>query len=364
MLSPELITTFGEVRKGPNLKEEVIMRNLNGSPVTLALVMVILAVITCCTAVSNTGPLQAADLCLHAVLIVEVMPNAPGDSPADEIPNESITLLNNTPVAIDLLRVEISDGEGSWAIPSSIGNTILGPGGKLTVKGSMYNPNSSSRGISLLNAGEYLALAYGARQLDRWRYPPSEAEGETVRWQDPPPPVVPGSDMRITFWGAARETQGSCYQIRVGGSDIVVDCGSFTNSGEHDNQVFEFVPSQIDGVIITDSHANHCGGLHYMFYQGYVGTVYMTEVTAELYLAQLDDTIQSSSIPDQDKESVKSAIRESIHEVKYSSPVTVSDGITATFLNAGHIPGSASIFLNIETDNEVCHLLFPGDTGP
>jgi len=98
-----------------------------------------------------------------------------------------------------------------------------------------------------------------------------------------------------------------------------------------------------------------------LFYQGYVGTVYMTEVTAELYLAQLEDTVDFSTIPDKDKESVKSAIRESIHEVKYSSPVPVSAGITATFFNAGHIPGSASISLNIEADDEVYHLLFSGD---
>jgi len=341
------------------------MRNLNRSLVVLALVVVILAIITCCTAVSNTGPLQAADLSLHAVLIVEVMPNAPGDSPAQEIPKESITLLNNTPVDIDLVRVEISDGEGSWAIPSSIGNTILGPGEKLTVTGSTYNPTEDwVGGICLQNKGEYLTLTYGARQLDRWLYPPSEAEGKTVQRQDPPPPVVPRSDMRITFWGAARETQGSCYHISVGDSNILVDCGSFTNSGKHDDQVFEFVPSRIDGVIITDSHADHCGGLHYLFYQGYVGTVYMTEVTAELYLAQLEDMVDSSSIPDQHKESVKSAITERIHKIQYNSPVTVSAGVTATFLNTGHIAGSGSILLDIQVDDEICRLLFPGDTGP
>jgi len=337
------------------------MRNLNGSAVTLALVIVILAVITSCTAVSNTGPLQAADLSLHAILIVEVMPNAPGDSAVKEIPNESITLLNNTQVDIDLVGVTISDENGCWTIPSSARDTILGPGEKWTVTGSTYNPASRVGDICLRNTGEYLALSYGARELDRWCYPQSKVEGKTVRRREPLPRVVPTSDIRITFWGAARETQGSCYQINVSGSDILVDCGNFMNSGEHDDQVFEFVPSQIDSVIITDSDADHCGRLHYLFYQGYQGTVYMTEVTAELYLAQLDDTIQSSSIPDQDKESVKSAIRESIRKVEYYLSVTVSPEITATFFNAGRIPGSASISLNIEADDEVYHLLFSGD---
>jgi len=340
------------------------MRNLNRSPVTVAVLVVIVAVIASCTAVSNTGPLQAADLPLHAVLIVEVIPDALGNTAAEEIPNESITVLNNTPVDIDLLRVEISDGEGSWAIPSSIGNTILGPRESLTVTGSIYNPNNYTGGISLLNAGEYLTLAYGARQLDRWCYPPSEGEGKTVRRQHLPPPVVPGSDMRITLQRAAKDIQRSCYQISVGDSHILVDCGSFTNSDQSDDQVFEFVPSQIDGVIITDSDANNCGGLHCLFYQGYQGSVYMTEVTAKVYLGQLDDTIESSTIPDQDKESVKSAITERIFKVEYNSPVTVTPGVTATFSNPGDIPDSGSILLDIEADDEICHLLFPGDTGP
>ena len=341
------------------------MRNLNISPVTLALAVVILAVMTCCTAVSNTGPLQATDLSLHAVLIVEVIANAPGNTAEEEIPNESITLLNNTQVDIDLAGVTISDENGCWTIPSSTGDTILEPEEKWTVTGSMYNPARDwVSGICLRNKGECLTLFSGVRELDRWCYPQSGVQGERLRRPDLPARVATTSDISITFWGAAREVQGSCYQIKVGGSDILVDCGSFMNSGEHDDQVFGFVPSQIDGVIITHSHADHYGRLHYLFYQGYQGTVYMTEVTAELYLAQLEDIVHYSSIPDNDKESVERAIRKRIHEVEYCSPVTVSAGITATLFNAGHIPGSASISLNIEADDQAYYVLFSGDIGP
>lgn len=341
------------------------MGNWNGSPTIVALLTVVLAVATSCTAVPDAGPLQAAELSRHAVLIVEVIADAPGYTSKEEISNESITLLNNTQADIDLVGVTISDEHGSWTIPSSVGDTILEPGEKWTVTGPTYNPSKDCfNGICLQNKGECLTLSYGTRELDRWCYPQSGVQGETLRRLNLPAQVVTTSDLSITFWGAAREVQGSCYQISVGETDILVDCGSFMNSGEHDDQVFEFAPSEINGVIITHSHADHDGRLHYLFYQGYQGTVYMTEVTAELYLARLDDTIYYSSIPGNEKESVETAIRKSIHKVEYCSPVTVSAGITATFFNAGHIPGSASISLNIEADGEAYSVLFSGDIGP
>jgi len=352
------------------------MRNRNGSPAIVALLMVVLAVATSCTAVPDAGPLQAAELFRHAVLIVEVIANAPGYTSEEEIPNESITLLNNTQADIDLVGVTISDEHGTWTIPSSVGDTILEPGEKWTVTGSTYNPaRSCYSAICLANKGERLELSYKGVPIDRIRYPAcggSANDGkvltrnvfEILLPDASETPLEETGCFSITPWGAAREVQGSCYQISVGETDILVDCGSFMGSSTYEDDVFDFAPSKIDAVLITHAHDDHINRLHFLFSQGYEGPVYMTEVTAELYLTKLDDTIHYWQASNDQKEEAEEAIRRNIHEVEYRVPVTISDDIVATFVNAGHIPGSASISLDIQANDVAYSILFSGDIGP
>jgi metallo-beta-lactamase family protein len=351
------------------------MRRGSWCKLVLSVVSACLVAIASCSGGAGTKVFQAADLWRHAVIIVEVVANAPGDTASEEIPNESITLLNNTEDTVNLAGLTISDEHGDWTIGNSLEGTILQPGERWTVKGSTYNPRRNCyTAICLANKGEQLELSYDGVPIDRIHYPScgGSANDGKVLVRDafvillspiPKPSPQLGSPS-VTLWGAAQEVDGSCYQIKVGETDILVDCGSYMGSSTHKDDVFDFVPSEIDAVIITHAHDDHIGRLHYLFHQGYDGPVYMTMVTADLYLTKLADTIHYWQAPSSQKVEVEKAIRRSIHEVEYRALVEISDHVVATFLNAGHIPGSASISLNIQTEDVGYSILFSGDIGP
>lgn len=188
----------------------------------------------------------------------------------------------------------------------------------------------------------------------------------------------------LIFHGAAGCVTGFCAQIRTPRANVLIDCGLFQGSKtlkalNYDR--FPFQPPEIDAVLLTHAHIDHSGLLPKLMRAGFEGPIYATAGTRDLCAAMLPDAgdIQESEVrhlnrrnqwrggrPVEPIYTARDAERamELFRTVKLGRQVTAAPGISATYWEAGHILGSASIELRVETDGEPVSVLFSGDLGP
>jgi len=170
--------------------------------------------------------------------------------------------------------------------------------------------------------------------------------------------------MRITLFGAGGgDVTGSGYLVESGKSKVLIDCGMFQGvpNADQKNRIAErFTFRNLNNVLITHAHLDHTGRLPIMAQRNFSGSVYMTEATAELAALilgdaahiQEDDNLRFNRrrqregkppVPplysEQDVEDIVRRFR----TVAYDKPVSVAPGIEATWVEAGHLLGSASI---------------------
>ncbi|HHE47718.1 MAG TPA: MBL fold metallo-hydrolase, partial [Candidatus Acetothermia bacterium] len=89
--------------------------------------------------------------------------------------------------------------------------------------------------------------------------------------------------MRITFWGAARTVTGSCHLVETSGAKLLLDCGMFQGHDEGRNrEPFPFSAEEIDYVILTHAHLDHCGMIPRLVREGFKGRVISTPPTADI----------------------------------------------------------------------------------
>ncbi len=191
-------------------------------------------------------------------------------------------------------------------------------------------------------------------------------------------------DMRIEFHGAARGVTGSCYLIDCAGKRILIDCGLFQGSrelAEENFQPFGFEPPGIDFVLLTHAHLDHCGRLPLLVNRGFTGEIVCTEASRELARLVLADAAHVHE--EEAARAARHAPRSIGHEsrplytlddalatmsffgrsTRYDSELHLAPGIVASFLDAGHILGSASVLLQLRDSGACCRVLFSGDLG-
>ena len=186
--------------------------------------------------------------------------------------------------------------------------------------------------------------------------------------------------MKLRFYGADRCVTGSCHCVEVNGKNILVDCGLQQGRDEIDNASLPFHPGSIDAVLVTHAHIDHSGRIPMLIKNGFEGEIITTRVTADLLDIMLQD---SAHIQEQDAEyhnrknrragrpevepiyTVADAmrVREFIQPCEYGQQVEVAEGVTAEFIDAGHLLGSASIELWITEGSTTTKLVFSGDIG-
>jgi metallo-beta-lactamase family protein len=268
--------------------------------------------------------------------------------------------------------------------------------------------------------------------------------------------------MHLTFLGGANTVTGSRFLLETARAKVLVDCGMFQGSP---NEVIRnrvpvgFEPSELDAILVTHAHLDHCGYLPVVVREGFSGPIYLTSATAELvqivlldsgrlqeefakrhsrwerrhpieavaadakseagYRAAVEEaqraeaeghvpTTVEPDPPSGDSEAVEAeteseptdatapgmanpeamlreqppeleidlddplyteadaeAVPSHFRDVRYGRDVDVAPGITATFLDAGHILGSAIIRLRVrESDGgDVTTIVFSGDLG-
>ncbi len=189
--------------------------------------------------------------------------------------------------------------------------------------------------------------------------------------------------MEIKFLGGARTVTGSRHLVSVNGKNILLECGLFQGRRSETyekNLNFEFNPADIDAVLLSHAHIDHSGNIPNLYKQGYKNPVYATSATVDLCQILLRD---SAYLQEKDVEWVNKN-RASKHEkpiepiyslddaeealrhfvgIQYNRPYRVVPGVMASFHDAGHILGSASIVLDIEEDGRKVRLGFSGDVG-
>lgn len=189
--------------------------------------------------------------------------------------------------------------------------------------------------------------------------------------------------MRIHFLGATRTTTGSLYLLEVNEQRLLLECGLFQgHRGEsiERNRRFPFDPKQIDAVILSHAHIDHCGNLPNLCRQGFEGNIYCTFATRDLASVMLEDSaqIQRDDAAFVSKKRAKQGLPpvEPLYSVidaekavrqfvtfNYDRPIPVADGVTLTFRDAGHILGSAQVVLDVREKGRKFRYLFSGDLG-
>jgi metallo-beta-lactamase family protein len=185
--------------------------------------------------------------------------------------------------------------------------------------------------------------------------------------------------VQIEFAGAAREVTGSCHILRVGERTILLDCGMFQGRREESREKNQSLPlpvEQIDAVVLSHAHIDHSGRLPFLVRHGYRGPIYCTAATRDLCSVMLAD---SAHIQEKDAEFLARRHREVAEPLysmrdaavavdrmvglTYDAPFDVVPGVRATFTDAGHILGSASIALECREAGGTRRVVFSGDVG-
>jgi metallo-beta-lactamase family protein len=186
--------------------------------------------------------------------------------------------------------------------------------------------------------------------------------------------------LTLTFLGAARTVTGSKHLLEAGGERVLVDCGLFQGLKELRLRNWQPLPLSVDAiraVVLTHAHLDHCGFLPRLVRQGFRGRIFCTPATAELARIVLADaghlqeedaeranrkhyTKHAPALPLFTAEDADRAMA-LLQPVGYERPMPVASGITAEFINAGHLLGSSYARVRIEQTNKT--LLFGGDLG-
>ncbi len=162
-------------------------------------------------------------------------------------------------------------------------------------------------------------------------------------------------DVRVTFLGGSRQVGRSAILVKTRESQILLDCGINPGSRRPIQSyprldVEEFDINNLDAVVISHAHLDHCGFLPYLYKYGYSGPVYCSEPTANvmtlLQSDYIDVTRKEGNVPPYSPEDILEVILHTI-PLSYGEVTDVSPDVRLTLHNAGHILGSSLVHLHI-----------------
>jgi metallo-beta-lactamase family protein len=192
--------------------------------------------------------------------------------------------------------------------------------------------------------------------------------------------------MKLSFHGAAQGVTGSCHLVECAGRRILVDCGLYQGGREIDEEneePFGFDATAIDVVLLTHAHLDHCGRLPLLVRRGFRGGIVATAATRELAQVVLLDAARLQE-EEAERRGRHAGGRDGHHGAgaplytvadahaaharidrvaAYGAPIEVVPGAHATFVDAGHILGSASIDLALDDGARTLRIAFSGDLG-
>lgn len=128
-------------------------------------------------------------------------------------------------------------------------------------------------------------------------------------------------------------------------------------------------PEKITATIITHPHADHDGAIAAFVNQGYTGKFFMCTPCSIILPTSLNDiynvmkkTAKTKKLPVLYDEQTNSKVLNQVRACKFEVPVPITDRITVTFFNNGHLVGASIVLLQvIDPSGEEINLLFTGD---
>jgi len=192
--------------------------------------------------------------------------------------------------------------------------------------------------------------------------------------------------MKLAFHGADQGVTGSCHFVQCRDTKLLIDCGMYQGGREleeENSNNFGFDPADIDFLLLTHAHLDHCGRIPLLVKRGFRGKILCTPATRELAkLVMLDSArIQEEEAEYRSKKARKKdensepvqPLYDTLDALNcldyfenaeaFTQPGDIAPGIRATFYDAGHILGSASILLELEENHSHRRVLFSGDLG-
>jgi metallo-beta-lactamase family protein len=193
----------------------------------------------------------------------------------------------------------------------------------------------------------------------------------------------------IQFLGAAGTVTGSKHLVRIpgdhrgkGGLQILIDCGLFQGQKEWRERNWQDLPipaPEIDAVVLTHAHLDHCGWIPRLVKAGFRGPIYATPATIDLCGILLPD---AGHIQEEDAEFYTKhkkskhdpalplyTLEEAQESLKYFRPVPfdeskqLSPELWFRFVRAAHILGSSMVEMTLAANGHTRRLLFTGDVG-
>lgn len=180
--------------------------------------------------------------------------------------------------------------------------------------------------------------------------------------------MITSKNAKITFHGGTGSVTGANFLLDIDGKKILIDCGLTQGTKVADDvnwDPFPYDPREIDMLFVTHGHVDHLGRIPKLIKEGFRGKIYSTEPTRGLALPMLEDTagiLSKNTDLGLDKiytpENIKTTL--SLWEgFNYHETINITPKVEASFLNAGHILGSAMV-LFIYNGKKI---LFTGDLG-
>lgn len=169
------------------------------------------------------------------------------------------------------------------------------------------------------------------------------------------PSYQQSGDVRVTFLGGSRQVGRSAILVKTRDSQILMDCGINPGSGSPIYSyprldVEEFDINNLDAVVISHAHLDHCGFLPFLYKYGYDGPVYCSEPTASVMTLLQSDYInvtrKEGRVPPYSPQDISEVILHTI-PLSYQEVTDVSPDVRLTLHNAGHILGSSIVHLHI-----------------
>ncbi|MDH5403591.1 MAG: beta-CASP ribonuclease aCPSF1, partial [Candidatus Heimdallarchaeota archaeon] len=161
--------------------------------------------------------------------------------------------------------------------------------------------------------------------------------------------------VRITALGGYMEVGRSSTLLQTGDSNILIDCGVSVGSANASNMLPrfdlpEFEIHNLDAVIVSHAHLDHCGFVPFLYKYGYEGPVYTTDPTRDLMtmlqIDYLDIAEKEGKLLPYSKNDIR---KQTLHTITigYGEVTDIAPDVKLTFHNAGHILGSSIVHLHV-----------------
>jgi len=188
--------------------------------------------------------------------------------------------------------------------------------------------------------------------------------------------------MKVTFFGAAGEVTGSQHLIETDKLRVLLDCGLFQGRRAESrlkNETFRCQPKELDGVILSHAHIDHCGNLPRLYRAGYRGPIFCTPATADIakimladsariqvedakYLAKKLEPGHPSLEPLYNEQDAAETVK-LFETLPYGQWHELAEHFRVRFAEAGHILGSAIVEMEIRERGVWRRVVFTGDLG-